>query len=103
MTTSEHQIRFEEKIQELRANQGKNVKMFSNKEYHDYIQKLKDIKSPGHRMVPSDFYLMKRFEILQVEKNGILVEKLVKPGTRLRYVTFENVFGAIREAHEEST
>ena len=43
-------------------------------------------------MVPSDFYLMKRFEILQVEKNGMLVEKLVKPGTRLRYVTFENVF-----------
>ena len=26
MTTSEHQIRFEEKIQELRANQGKNLK-----------------------------------------------------------------------------
>ena len=103
MTTSEQQIRFEEKIQELRANQGKNVKMFSNKEYHDYIQKLKDIKSPGHRMVPSDFYLMKRFEILQVEKNGILVEKLAKPGTRLRYVTFENVFEAIREAHEEGT
>ena len=30
MTTSEQQIRFEEKIQELRANQGKNVKMLSN-------------------------------------------------------------------------
>ena len=44
MTTSEQQIRFEEKIQELRANQGKNVKMFSNKEYHDYIKKLKDMK-----------------------------------------------------------
>ena len=41
MTTSEQQIRFEEKIQELRANQGKNVKMFSNKEYHDYIQQVR--------------------------------------------------------------
>ena len=29
-------------------------------------------------MVPGDFYLMKRFEILQVENNGT-VEKLVKP------------------------
>ena len=55
MTTSEQQKRFEDKIQELRANQGKNVKMFSNQEYNDYIQKLKDIKSPGHRMVPGDF------------------------------------------------
>ena len=62
MTTSEQQKRFEEKIQELRANKGKNVKMFSNQEYQDYIQKLKDMKSPGHRMVPGDYYLMKRFE-----------------------------------------
>ena len=54
-------------------------------------------------MVPGDFYLMKRFEILQVEKNGTIVEKLVKPGTRLQYVTFENLFEAIREAHEEGT
>ena len=54
-------------------------------------------------MVPGDFYLMKRFEILQVEKNGTIVEKLVKPGTRLRYVTFKNLFEAIREAHEECT
>ena len=51
--------------------------MFSNREYQDYIKKLKEIKSPGHGMVPGDFYLMKRFEILQVEKNGTLVEKLV--------------------------
>ena len=42
MTTSEHKKRFKEKIQELRANQGENVKMFSNQEYQDYIKKLKD-------------------------------------------------------------
>ena len=46
---------------------------------------------------------MKRFEILHEEKNGTLVEKLVKPNTRLRYATFENVFEAIREVHEEGT
>ena len=54
-------------------------------------------------MGPGNFYLMKRFEILQVEKNGTIVEKLVKPGTRLCYVTFENLFETIREAHEEGT
>ena len=46
---------------------------------------------------------MKRLEILHVEKNGTIVEKLVKPGTRLRYVTIENLFEAIILAHEEGT
>ena len=44
--------------------------MFSNQEYQDYIQKLKDMKSPGHRMVPGDFYLMKRFEEYQPSGAG---------------------------------
>ena len=42
-------------------------------------------------MVPSDFYLIKRFEVMQVEKDGKLIEKLVKPGTSLRYATFDEV------------
>ena len=67
--SSEQKVRFDEKIKQLRSNQGKNVKMFSEQEYHDFIQKLKDIKSPKHRMVPGDFYPMKRLKILQVEKN----------------------------------
>ena len=66
------------KINQLRSSQGKIVKMFFDQEYHNFIQKHKDIKSPRYRMVPGDFYLMKRFKILQVEKNG----------TRLHYVMF---------------
>ena len=41
-------------------------------------------------MIPSDFYLLKRFEAMQVEKNGILVDNLVKPGTNL--ATFAKLF-----------
>ena len=67
------------------------MRMISIIEYDNYIQNVKDIRTPGHRMVPSEFYLMKWFEVLQVEKNGELIEKLVKPGTRLRYATFENI------------
>ena len=52
-------------------------------------------------MMPSDFYMMKRFEVMQVEKNGDIIEKLVKPGTRLRYATFENLFDIITDLHEE--
>ena len=76
--SSEQKVRFDEKIKQLRSSQGKNVKMFFDQEYHNFIQKHKDIKSPRYRMVPGDFYLMKRFKILQVEKNG----------TRLHYVMF---------------
>ena len=43
-------------------------------------------------MLPSDFYLLKRFEAMQVEKNGILVDNLVKPGTNLSVATFEKLF-----------
>ena len=97
----EQKLRFDKKIQELRAGQGKNVRMFSNIEYGKFIQKVKDIRTPGHRMMPSDFYMMKRFEVMQVEKNGDIIEKLVKPGTRLRYATFENLFDIITDLHEE--
>ena len=46
----------------------KNVRMFTNDEYHEYLRKVKNIRSPGHRMVPSDFYMIKRSEVMQVEK-----------------------------------
>ena len=93
--------RFEAKIAELRASQGKNVRMFSDSEYKEFVKNVKEIRTPGHRMVPTDFYLLKRFEVLQVEKDGLLIEKLVKPGTRLRYATFETLFDTIKEVHED--
>ena len=60
-----------------------------------------EIKSPGHKMIPSDYYLMKRFEVMEVEKDGNLHQRLVKPGTRLRYTTIEGIFDAIHEVHAE--
>ena len=59
---------FDSKVAELRATQVRNVRMFSDVEYFQYIEKVKEIRAPGHRMVPTDFYLMKRFEVMQVEK-----------------------------------
>ena len=52
-------------------------------------------------MVLTDFHLMKRFEAMQVQKNGTLIEQLVKPGTTLRYATFDSLFDIIKEVHEE--
>ena len=47
--------RFDNKVAELRVAQGKNVLMFTDADYQEYIQKVKEIRTPGHRMVPTDF------------------------------------------------
>ena len=52
-SVNDQRCRFNTKVAELRATQGKNVRMFTDDEYHEYLRKVKDIRSPGHRMVPS--------------------------------------------------
>ena len=81
-SVNDQRCRFNTKVAELRATQGKNVRMFTDDEYHEYLRKVKDIRSPGHRMVPSDFYLIKRFS--------------------LRYATFETLFDIIKDVHEQT-
>ena len=81
--------------------QAKNVTMFSDREYQEFVEKINDLKDPGYKMTPYDFSLLKRFEILKVEKEGEIIERLVKPNTRLRYMTFEGLFDAIKEVHED--
>ena len=40
--------RFNEKIAEMKGEQTKNVKMFSEEEYQQKIQRIKEVKMPGH-------------------------------------------------------
>ena len=51
-------------------------------------------------MTPYDFSLLKRFEILKVKKERDIIERLVKPNTRLRFMT-EVFFDVIKEVHED--
>ena len=74
----------------MRAGQAKNVTMFSDMEYHEYLSKMNEFKNPGYKMIPYDFRLLKRFEIL----------KEVKPNTRLIFMT-KAFFDAIKEVHED--
>ena len=66
--------RFNTKIREMRAGQAKNVTMFSDMEYHEYLSKMNEFKSPGYKMMPYDFSLWKRLEILKVEKDGDIIQ-----------------------------
>ena len=60
--------KFDAKIKDLRATQGKNARMFSDSEYKEFIDIVKRIRTPGYRMLPSDFYLVKRFKVMQFFK-----------------------------------
>ena len=98
--------RFDEKILEMKAEQGKNVKMFSDLEYQLKIERLKEVRMAGHKWIPQDYALVTKFDILEVEKDGQIHQRLVKvdkkDGSRKRYVTYEKLFDAIQEYHEES-
>ena len=39
-----HRDRFDNKIREMRAGQAKNVTMFSDREYYEFVTKLKEFK-----------------------------------------------------------
>ena len=102
----EQKQRFEEKIDGMKAEQGKNVKMFSDLDYQLKIDRLKEVRMPGHKWIPQDYALLTKFDILEVEKDGQIHQRLVKvdkkDGSRKRYVTYEKLFVAIQEYHEES-
>ena len=57
-------------------------------------------------MIPQDYSMIARFEVLEVEKDNKIQKRLVKvdqkDGTRKRYVTYENLFESIEEFHEDS-
>ena len=40
--------RFDQKILEMKGEQAKNVKMFSEEEYKEKIQRIKEVRMPGH-------------------------------------------------------
>jgi len=94
---------FDEKIAAMKAEQGKNVKMFSNEEYQRKMDRIKEVKMGHHRMEPQDYVLMRRFEVLRVERDGQILERLVKVDKndepKKMFVTYELLFDAILEFH----
>ena len=45
MNSKEH---FNEKISQMKGELAKNVKMFSEEEYQQKIQRIKEVEMPGH-------------------------------------------------------
>ena len=51
-SVNDQRCRFNTKVAELRATQGKNVRMFTDDEYHEYLRKVtptsKGVLIPSH-------------------------------------------------------
>ena len=70
--------RFDEQILEMKAEQGKNMKMFSDLEYQLKIERLNEVRMAGHKWIPQDYALVTKFDILEVEKDGQIHQRHVK-------------------------
>ena len=44
--------RFNENIDQIKGEQAKNVKMFSEEEFQQKIQRIKKVKIPRHKWLP---------------------------------------------------
>ena len=65
--------------------------MFSYLEYQLKIERGKEVRMAGHKWVPLDYALVTKFDIIEVEKDGQIHQRLVnvdkKDGSRKWYAT----------------
>ena len=104
--------RFLARLYAMRSKQANNSRAITQEDYDNIIKKLKllDKKVKG-KSIPgftsNDYNLANTHEILTVEKNGTIIERLVRPSKedpnkKLRYITIENMFEPMYKVHQES-
>ena len=95
----EQKIKFYEKISAEQSKKGKNSRVLTREHYNQTVSRLKALENNMEPRVSSDSNIVRRFALLRVEVNGIVVEKLVKPGTNLRFIPLEDLFYVIHDLH----
>ena len=93
---------FEEKLAQLYVNKAKNSRLRTQEGQTNKIQRLDDLANRTRRAKPtlSDTNLVKGRSFLTVEINGTLIQKLVRPGTNLRFVPVEEIFSVLKAEHD---
>ena len=96
----------------MRSKQGKNSRSLTQEDYDNIIKKLKLLATkvkgktiPGFSA--NDYNLPNTHEILTVEKNGQIIERLVRPSKddpnkKLYYITIEKMFEVVYKVHKDS-
>ena len=97
----DHRRKFNDRVMELQGKKGKNSRMLTKEHYVKTVERLKILENPLVPRTLPDHNLLRRFGLLRVESGNNMVEKLVKPGTNLRFVPFEDLFDIIHDSHIE--
>ena len=105
MSSTEREL-FETRISEMKSKKGRNDVMINAVQYKDTLDAMKRMQDPEYIPTTNEKNLQKRFEILSIETDNGLIEKLVKPdkkgnGTRLRFVMQEDLYDTIKKVHEQ--
>ena len=101
-TDLELATRQREKLAQLQVNKAKNSRFVTQENQKNQIQRLDDLANRRAKPTFSDTNLVKGRSLLTVEVNGTLVQKLVRPGTNLRFVPVEEMFSVLKSEHELS-
>ena len=80
-----HRLNSNERVMELQEKKGKNSRMLTKEHYVKTVERLKILENPMLPRTLPDHNLLRRFGLLRVESGNNMVEKLVKPGTNLRF------------------
>ena len=91
--TIDQRQRFDDKLDMLDSNKGSNGRIMKMEQINESIERLKKIENNSHG----------KTDLLRIEVNGIIVEKMVRKGTNLRFVSKEEMFETIHESTYWST
>ena len=93
-------MRFEEKLNELVGEKNSNNVYLTDAKYSELVSKIKLLKRSMERKQPSDYKLLKKYDLLNVGS----VEKLISPmsenTTTVKYfVKLSDIYDILNETH----
>ena len=100
-TTEQHKDMFDQAVLEEHIKKAKNNRSLTKNQYDETVERIKLFENGLENRTTADFNHMRRFSLLRIEVAGIVVEKLVTPGTNLKFVPLEELFDTINQAHIE--
>ena len=90
---------FLDKILEQNELKGQNSILLTKVHYQEIISRLEVLKLPGVNFNKVDYNLIRRYQLLEVEVNNELVSFLVKPNTKLRFASVEDIYDVLNDFH----
>ena len=86
-------------IDGVKNNVG-NMSFFTKDEYQATVERIQSLQEDKiiHK-TPKDYRIMKKYEILEIQVDGIVIKKLKKQASQQQLVFFEELFDIIHAVH----